>query len=43
MIEIKVVDLQELAELVHELIKKGVTADVKKEGDGYWHVRVTGF
>jgi hypothetical protein len=40
---IKLVDLDDLAELCVELLKKGATYMVKKTGDGYWTIEITGF
>ena len=39
---VKLVDLEELAELLVELTKRGATGMVKKTGDGYWTVEITG-
>jgi hypothetical protein len=40
---VKILDVAELAEFCAELVKLGIVFNAKKNGDGYWHVELTGY
>lgn len=40
---IKVIDLNDLAEICAELTKRGIVFTAQKRGDGYWHIELEGF
>jgi len=40
---VKVTEIADLAELLAELLKRGIAFNCSKHGDGYWHVNLTGF
>jgi hypothetical protein len=42
-VDIKVLEIADLAELCVELLRHGAAFSVTKHGDGMWHVTLTGF
>ena len=40
---IKVIDLDDLAEICAALTKRGIRFTAERRGDGYWHIELTGY